>query len=32
MESLMHILFSPEYLAFVLIAAVLIKGEIKPEW
>ena len=32
MESLMHILFSPEYLAFALIAAVLAWGEIKPQW
>lgn len=27
----MQILFSPEYLAFVLIAYVLIRGEIKPK-
>lgn len=32
MHTLLNLLFSPEYIAAVLILAALIKGEIRPEW
>jgi hypothetical protein len=32
MNTLLNLLFSPEYVALILIIAALVKGEIRPEW